>query len=527
MSGPGSPFRRHAVRPAARGDERGFGMLVAVIILSLILAVVGLTIYNAAIDNVTTSAHGVQRDQALQAAESGIDMAYQKIASSSSLSTVPCSTTADPTPVTGTLGSAPSTSTYKVSFTYYTTLTSQTEISSCTARSSARAVKLVSVGTDLRQSATVQSEAHLSAPNTTREAFPDAIFTKGNLTLSGNTTINAATKTVYITGSLTCKGSNTSKAKQITVIGSVYIACPIPAVIRSTGTITVKVGKAITNTLYTTKNITITGNKTCTKIEGNLYAKGSITFTSTSCKNVFLSTLHSTTVRYAIHADDTSLVAPTKQTFPTVKWTTTGTTNGVAGWNLKPGWRAVSKTVIGCSTAYKYIGYAGNAYTTIGGVPTAKNLALFTSCKITFPTVAMRRSLAVFSTGGFTIKGNTKVSKATGVGPLTLFIVVPSYKNGTGPGTAFPSGATCGANIKESGTPTIASAINTLYYTPCSITITGTSGIQEGELYAGTTLTPVGTMTIGPPPKTFPGGTPGGTQSRSPLFGVIYIREYS
>lgn len=538
MPGPKTPVHQNGLRSGKVHDERGFGMLVAVILLSLVLAIVGLSIYNAAIDNVTSAARGVQRDQALQAAETGIDMAYQKIATSPSVFTVPCSTT-----LTGSLGSAPSASGYTVNFTYYlsTTTTPRTAIA-CTAVASGstvpRVVLLTSHGTDLTQTATVKSEANLTSV-TINSTLPVAIFSKGNLTFNGNTTFTVANKTIYVTGTMSCSGSGAVIANDLIVFGKATIKCPMLSVVTATHTITIRTmnsngGGTQTYTLYvTTTTYKITIQKSPT-IKGSLYSKGPITIATATWETTFLSTAHpvatGTTVYYKIHAYDTALLPPPRYPFPTAKWTRATLTS--------KGWLPLNAGST-CPLAYTYIYRAHTAMTTpttptYGG--NTKKLAVFTTCKIQFPpsthttcppwttlskcpNFSLARTLELFSTQGFTIQKTAVISSATKV---AFWFIVPTYANGT---TGALQSCTHEGNITVFGQ--VKNTVNAFFYTPCSIKITGNGHVTYGELYGGETINPGGGMTFGVPP-TGGGGlfyhTPA---SSSPIFGVIYIREYS
>ncbi len=518
MTGHLSPWT--SPRRPGRGDE-GVAFLVVVIAIGAVMAVLATTLFRAALDNVTTSSRTVEEGQALQAAEAGVDSTYRQIASASTLAHMPCG------PITGTLGSAPSRSSYKVSIEYYATSTAL----SCEASAlkTADRVQLASTGADLTQTALVLSAAHV-APSFRAQVFDDAIFVTGDLTWQGADTLFGG-KNVYVNGTLSCSGSGTVYGN-VTVIGNATLsgACPINGQLEATGNITIGGSAVVGGTVIsTTGTITITGNPT---VSGSMYAHGTITIKTTNWKAAYLAT-HTvtitgtrTTVKYTINQTYTWLTPPAKQTFPAVNWTPTG-------WAAK-GYAVVTAGST-CKAAYAAIYSAHTA--------TAKPQAVYTTCQITIPPhstycpswqkyycpqIPLAHTLAIVSTAGITLKtsGAKPQNIYTTGGKHTLFFIVPSHVWTSTKGTTGAALSCTGGNGAITVRGTVGPTVNTLVYSPCSVKISGASSTQSGEL-ATKTFTADGGMSFGEGAVTVPGSSGGGVTGGNPTVGILYERECS
>ena len=468
-------------------DDEGLAFILVVVVIASVMAVLAATLFHVALDNISTSQRMVLQEQALQAAESGVDIAYQGIeavtlaSSTTGRHHVPCAPATSP--LKGSLGSAPSGSSYAVTVKYYkyATAAHPTPTKLTTATCTTTPVDLVrivvtSTGADLTQTAHVTSQANIAPVN----PFANSVFVNGSMTLRGsNSSIGG--QTVYVhTGKLTCNGGGTIDGS-VTVLGRVTAkgSCSIAGGLEATTSISLGGTASIGGTVIsTTGSITVQG--TGVAVSGSMYARGSITISSTTWYQRYIAT-HTVTgisVSYTINPTETALVRPTEEPWPDLTWTsadwagmrykvvTTGSTC------TKTASAAVRTAVLSARTA-PTTGYVGVALHTVCAVQ---------STKITKKLV-LAQSLVVFSTAGITIASNAEVLDSS-TAKRTLFLVVPTGTSCTG----------TNGNISIHGT--IGTGIATLVYSPCKVTIQGTSPIKEGKVYAKT-LTMNGNMTLG------------------------------
>lgn len=453
------------------GDE-GLAFLIVVVVLVAVMVVLATTLFRVALHNNTTASRMVGQGQALQAAEAGIDMAYQAIEAVTLASEtvakhkVPCG------PLTGTLGSTPGRSTYTVTMTYYkyktATNPSATTLAtaSCTTTSPLKVVrvKLTATGNNFGQTVKVTSRANVAPVN----AFASSIFVNGSLTISGSNSSISGNPVYVHTGTLTCRGGGKTFAS-VLVFGKVTAGgnCWIGGVLEATKTISISGSAHLGGTVIsTTGKITATGGS----ISGSLFAKGTITVAT---KSAFTTThtVTGSTVRYTINATDSALVPPVKQPWPDLTWTTM-TWSKLKYKTYTPG---------STCTAAKVDIQKANSAATAGYV----GIAVQTSCPISIKTLSLNlaQSLAVFTSAGVTFEKNASVADSSSA-HHTLFLVVPTGSS--------CSGGNGGITIHGS----VATGISTLIYSPCTVTVQGTSTIPSGEIYAKT-LTMNGNLTLG------------------------------
>jgi Tfp pilus assembly protein PilX/cytoskeletal protein CcmA (bactofilin family) len=503
----------------ADSTDEGFGFIVVVIAIALVMAVLTATLFRVALDNISTSARMVDSNQALQAAESGIDMAYEQVEASSSLSAMPCSATVTGTTlkltratgststITDKLGSTPSTSTYTVSFSYFSTLTTQSSPLTCTSANlaNARGIRLTATGTDLTETATVQSEANIATPQKT-SPFNQSVFVNGALNLQGGGSFVGGNNNIYLNGTLTCRGGAAVDGS-VVAFGKVKTGggCSIAGEVTATTTITIGgsavIAGTITSTCPPTKcatGISISGNPT---VSGSIFAKSAVTIATGTWKTKYLTTAHTvtvggkpTSVYYTINAYMTGLVTPPKKTFPTYNWTATL-------WTSSPHTYTV-KTTLSCSALSSYL-------TTTVPVATTR-IAIYTSCSVTLPSMKLAHSLAIFSTAGITLKNSHSITASA---RHTLFLIVPTTAN-----------KTCSSSTTVTVRGTTGTTVPTFIYAPCHVKIAGTGTIKSGNVYAGKQLTIDGSITLGSVTPTLPHKISNGG---NPVLGIVYERELS
>ncbi len=480
---------RRGVRRDRRGDD-GLAFILVVVVIASVMAVLAATLFHVALGNISTSQRMVLQEQALQAAEAGVDVAYQGIeavtlaSSTTGRHHVPCATAASP--LTGSLGSAPTFSSYKVTITYYKYATSTHPTPSSLAAGSCATtpvdlvrILVTATGQDLSQTARVTSQANIAPVS----PFADSVFVNGSMTLRGSTS-SIGGQTVYVhTGNLTCNGGGTIDGS-VTVLGKMTASgsCTIAGALEATTSIALG-GKAwIGGTVIsTTGSISVQG--TGVSVSGSMYARGSITIGSTQWYQSYIAT-HTVTgiaVNYMISPTETALVRPTDVPWPDLTWTS-------VDWTTMH-YKVVTTGSACTSTAKSEVNTAvlsAKAAGTTGDV----GIALHTACPVQFTAITKKlvlaQSLAVFSTAGITVGKNSQILDSS-TARRTLFLVVPT-------GTSCKVATQTNGDISIHGS--IGTGISTLVYSPCSVTIQGTSPIKEGKIYAKT-LTMNGNMTLG------------------------------
>lgn len=466
-------------------DEDGVAFLIVVIVIASVMAVLAATLFQVALDNISTAQRMVVGNQALQAAEAGIDLAYQGIeavtlnSSTSGLHHVPCG------PLSGSLGSAPSSSAYTVSIKYYTykTTTNPTPTQLAAGTCTTTPTKLVRIvitakGTDLTETAKVTSQANIAPVN----PLSYGLFVNGSLSLRGsNSSIGA--QTVYVhTGNLTCNGGGTIYGS-VTVFGKVTASgtCSIAGALEATTSIALGGHAAIGGTIIsTTGSISVQG--TSVSVSGSMYARGPITISSTTwyAKYIATHTVTGINVTYSVNPTETALSRPVKQPWPALKWTT-----------FK--WSTMHYKVVttGATCTATKTAAANAAVLSARTMPTTSyvGVALNTACAIKFTKITkslvLKQNLVIFSTAGITMSSNAQITDSSST-RRTLLLFVPT-------GTSCGSRTTNG-NISIHGT--IGTGISTLLYSPCNVSVQGTSPIKSGKIYAKS-LTMNGNMTLG------------------------------
>jgi hypothetical protein len=479
-----------------RGDE-GLAFLVVVVVIALVMAVLTATLFRVALDNISTSSRMVGQNQALQAAEAGIDAAYAQIESVTLGSTTAAKHSLPCGPMTGELGSSParsSSSGYSVTVTYYkyTTATHPTPANlspaNCATTSPLHIVQvlLTSSGTDSGQTATVTSQAHIAPV----KVFDNSIFVNGLLTLSGSNLSNSGNPVLVRTGQLTCQGGG-SAYSSVLVFGTVTAVghCTINGALEATKSILVTGASATIGGTVISTTSSITATTAAKTISGNLYAKSTITVKTPA------------QFMYTISATDSALVPPTKPPWPNLTWKT-------VNWATL---KYKTETPTTCQQAVTDIKLANNAATS-GYVGIAVQIPA-TCPKITIKSLGLNlaQSLAIVTTKGINFETNASISNSPST-HHTLFLIVPTRSTLS---TCSPTNG----DITIHGS--VATGISTLIYTPCAVTIQGTSTFPSGVIYAKS-LTLHGNLTIGP--ATF---TLSGVSSTQISVGIVYERELS
>lgn len=485
--------------------DAGFAVLLTVLIVAVVFSLIGILMERTVLSTTTITSSNVHRQQAEQAAQSGISVAYNDIRSATGA--LPCG-------ATGRLGSSPSTSSYSVTAKYYVTATGQTA-ESCTVATDPQSVLLTSTGHTGNQTVTLISEAYMTR-SSTQSPFTDAAFVGGNFTVSGADSFKTPGKAVYVQGNVQC-GSGGALSGTLIATGTLTLTgdCTIAGSAEANGLVDISggspsVGHTLISATTSTPGIKISGNPT---LHG-VFAKTRVTYPS------WWTSEHPDA---RITQNDSSITPVPSQTFPQIHWT-------LAGWTGK-GYKAVTAGAT-CAKAYQAI-FAAHTAVTPTTSATSKPIAVNTSCKINIPNstycpswepyyctkLPLARNLIVFSTARFTLPTPFSVT-SVGTSPRQLGLIVPSVQSGGAP-------TKCSGSVGDiTMTGHTHQHVDTLLYTPCTVSMSGAATVTEGEVYAGTSYKATGGMGFGAP-LTIVGASGGTTIFGQPSIGVVYIRQAS
>lgn len=502
--------------PARPHGESGIAALVLAVSVSTILFATAYIVFQLATSNVTLSALYRVQNQAEAAAEGGVDRSFSAIQAATSAANLPCSESE-------TLATAPTTSTYSATITYYATFPVTSSALTCSAVQGGTvpaAALIDSTGTDGKVTTHFQALVKISMPTSPGNVFNYAMFsntsfTSGNISLTDGTGQNQGN--VYTNGSLLC-GSNYSVAGNI-ILGTGTLSgggtanfsstsgnCSIAGSIDSAGTITTG-----------SSNLTVGGNL---EAVGNitLAANTSVTGSATSEGTVTSPLPTGVTVKKGETSKASSLPTPiVQESLPAVPEPTTGSTAATA-------WTTAGYTLVtnnSCSTG------AGGVYSTISALSSASGPeVIMTTCALTFSsiyTLTLDHNAAIISTGGFTFASGGIYTLTTSASTTTdLYLLVPSSVNGTA--VSCSSGSP--GITENSGDYSFSSKLDVLMYTPCTISVGASNDTMYGQMYAGTISLGSSNVSLEYEPlPTVPGSSGGGAVAASATEAVVYERQ--
>ena len=457
-------------------EERGIAMVTALLVtmVSLTLSLIAFQLTQHSMDS---SAGDRKRVQSVHAAEAGLDYAFQQLQAGVLQAAYPASGTIS-------LQSNPTTATFSVAATYYSTYPpSGSPLAS--PYSGAAAAELASTGNTTYSGSgkrVMRALVRLTAPTTT-SVFNDAIYSKGTIDATNGMTINqspsGAAANVYSDTNDVCSNG-------MTVQGHLYVngtinwtnSCHVTTDVIARG-----------NVLAVSNNSTINGNLTSST--GTI---ANMTGTVTGYEKA-AGTISSGGTHGALYPNTpTSFPA---ETFPSYNWVPADwTSNGFVESDMAC--TAIPAFIAGLSTSTtKYVIRATG-----------------TPCALKFSgTYSLKRDIAIITDSGLDSTSTFTIIN-TDTGPHTFYLIVPS--------NASPAPA-CGkdfGDIMATNTVTFTN-FRSFFYTPCNVKFTNNVGMA-GQIYAGgtTTLTNGFVMTF------IPADTPGAIQTTYAYNVEIgYIRE--
>ncbi|MHB1712370.1 MAG: hypothetical protein ACYCV7_13385 [Acidimicrobiales bacterium] len=525
-----STQRRHRSRLSERDDEGQALIIVLVLSVALILGVT--TAVSSAIANLGFSASYGNTSQAQLTAFSGLSQATSAMATAGSISALPCAVLSTNMPLPQTGGGNDS---YSVSIAYFSD-PAATASMACNgsgntfgtgspAGTPASAI-LTSTGAAAHTTPVVmQEKVSVNAVTSLNSQFDFAMLSSGTVNLTHGLTVTGTSANVY-------GGAVNQCANNASIDGSVQAAFSV------TSNVTIGNACQITGNLYVNGSVTIGNNAT---VGGNVYAYGgSVTLSNNATVggSVYASggsvaLQNSATVGGSVYAygnsstpgtisiksslatavsgslfatgavydsSPTNVVGtvnqdllasempalpaePITQLFPQLDPTVASLTN--AGYSV---------IQLGGSSSLPCSDFAAYASPTTASPVAA---AYTTPTAIYAPTCTVSlsgtntfdlSSNMVWVVGGLTNKGNLTVQPTLLPTPplagYDLSIVVPT-------GTSCPSG-----DLTFKGdTNVFSSSINVLFYTPCSVTLTGVQTLG-GQVLAGTSISTKGSFAL-------------------------------
>ncbi|MHB8681978.1 MAG: hypothetical protein ACYDA2_07785 [Acidimicrobiales bacterium] len=494
-------------------DEQGLMALTIAIAVSSILLLSGMLAYQVASNNQSDAQLRRIQAQALDAAEGGLNRAYQAIQVATSAAQLPCGTNA----LSENLATAPAKSSYAVTVSYYDTFRPTDAALSCSTvtggGATLLAAEIISTGTTAAVSAQKTNEfmealVKLSLASTTGTVFDDAMFSNLTMTGSNNPNVDGQNNNanLYTNGSLVC-GNNFVVQGNVTVQGSFSGSnnCTVNGNLTTVGNISASnntvIGGNATSTGHpcaSQGNITLSNNAT---VDQSAYAYCSITLNNNGA------------VVHSKVPNDTTLSNPPTETFPQVPEPISGSSAATA-WSAAGYTHQVTDNNCAAAGVYQDIANMATATT-----PTV----IMTTCALSWSnnsSLSLKQNLAVFSTAGFSMSNNTSW-QSTSSTVHDLYLIVPSSVGSTQ--------TTCSAGqpgINFANNTSFAATLNVLDYTPCTVTVSNNS-TGYGQIYGGQVNAANNFTTHYVQVPQVPGSSGGGQVSSSTTIAVVYERQLS
>lgn len=481
-----------------RRRDDGVALIAAVGVVMLVAVLVGVTAMIAVSESKGTG-RDRQRSSAIAQAESQLDVTIGRIQS------------APPSVLGSAALCGPTTSTTKVAgdtFTITTTVsyfTAANQPVDCTSLQNGAAVGLVSISS----TATSQALAHAQAAKRTMETLvrltPNyqvdlnkAIFSQSNLTMANKTNLRSATATpnadVYTNGDFTCNNNEDFQ-------GSIY----------AQGNVTFSSQCTVAVDVWAGGNITV--NNQSAAIGGQALSSGTLTG---SPGNIWLGKASLGQQARAVGTATSDMPQgacnitgkcfshvtvgqPPQTSFPQLVWDSTAAGQWAAhgyttvvnlpnasfpcGWYNGPnlvGADGHSSNLNGKADGVGAWLYA-NAYHLSGPTIVTVDPSCTTQVQLQGISISINKNLVLMSAPGINFSGNTQISSVAGTAttqnPNLLYLVQPYTFNGTAP--------TCnGDGISLNNQVSVDPTVNTLMYSPCSITKANQSTLT-GQVYSG------------------------------------------
>lgn len=490
-----------------RKDQQGAAMVVAIGVVSIISM---LTVYVAqnALHQLNTTASDRQRTVTVDSAEGGIDLAISKMQTATTLT----GATGLPCGIPGSLATAPTTASYSVAITYYSSTGANLSTAGCPAPSgsetyytgsttpaSALILSQGSSNSSAYGNQAMEANVQLTPATTSGAIGSDAIYSGGAMTWKDAVTVTdpSHNANVYSGGDLGCSltPGNATIQGWIHVQGSLTVgggqACNTTGdwwtlnYVDDQGSGSTVGGSIISGTTgatfncggaYPTASVCLNGTGSVSGSQG-VVAAGTI------------DNVHTEPVTHGLHPGTSPAPGgPPSQTLPQLNFVSSNWT--AAGWNV------ITEANNGCTQAKTDVASMSTAtQPTVIYVPG--------TCQMWWSSdlsLSLNNNLVVFAEGGFYFQGRLTVT--AGSSATKLYLVVPYAKGdgGTGGTNACGTPPTGGGNPNWPTNPVQqtpglyvgntftepTSNFNTLFYTPCSIYMPNGFTGDYGQVYGGT-----------------------------------------
>lgn len=471
-------------------------MIVAIAVVG-IMAMLTVYVGQNALHQLSTTATDRQRTTTVDSAEGGVDLAVSQMQAATTLT----GSTGLPCGIPGSLSTAPTTASYTVSVTYYSStganlstagcpapsLTSETYYTGTTTPISAL---IFSQGASNSKAYGAQAmEAQVQLSGTSGAIGTNAIYSGGAMTWKDGVQASdpGGKANIYSGGDFGCTLTPGTTAIQgsIVVQGSITTAQPCnttgnwsvlnyvndPAGSTVGGSITAAAKNATYNcgAGFTTASVCLSGNGSVGAIDAR-----------TTVDNV-KNEPHGT-----ITSGDSGLTGPQTQAFPQLNFVS-------SNW-AGAGWKVITEANNGCTQAQTDVAAMSSAsQPTVIYVPGTCQMWWNSALSL-----SLAQNLAVVSEGGFYFQGNVTVTAGSSASKLFLISPYATGDGGTGGTNAcgtppsgggnpnWPSGnQTPGLYVGGTFSAPTSNNFQTLFYVPCSIYMPNGMTSDYAQIYAG------------------------------------------
>jgi hypothetical protein len=337
--------------------------------------------------------------------------------------------------------------------------------------------------------------------------FDKALFSQATMVGVNNPTVyghNGNDGNVYTNGSVVC-GNNFNDQGSVIAQGSFTgnNNCTVNGNVTAVGNIN------LSNNATVGGNATSTGSSGCASA-GSIVMANNATVDQSAYAYCTISLSNNATVVQTKVQHDTTLTNPTVETFPSIPAPT-----GVNDSGSQAAWQAAGYTV----TTNNTCSGGSSIYNALGTY--SSPTAVMTTCALSWSnnsSITLKTNVAVFSTGGFSMKNNTSWQSNNSTTRL-LYLIVPSSVSGVA--TTCVSGS---PGITLQNNTSFASTINVLHYTPCTLTISNNS-TGYGQIYAGVVSVQNNFTEHFVPLPTVPDSSGGGAVNGPLSVAVAYERQ--
>jgi hypothetical protein len=433
-------------------EERGFAMVMALMVTFVVL-LLGVAVISMAIHNSEQSGLDRKRVQSVSAAEAGLNAAYAY------LTKPPGGLAAMSSTLSGTVGSGPGGSTYRVTLTYYRDTNGTQPISPPFSSSSyPRSVLISSVGqSNARAPRTMETFVEL-AP--VIAGFDGAVVTNSSANFSNRFTINGYLGNdgnVYV-----LNGDFSAPSGLETIKGNIYVP---------NGSANIATQVHVYGTVWANGSVTL--NHPQVLVDGDLKSStSSITVSSGAASGKgYYCTMVSGARNIAGGAQRTcTLGPPPSQEFPQIKYVSSDWANNDPPYTN-------FQTFTSCTSARDYIqntgSYAGTGFS--GRNVGATVVYINATCTLDMSnnaTITLNDNLAIITRGGVYFSQRSTWNGVTGTRYLHIISAYPD--------SGLPSCPTQDVRIGQN--TDFDSHVSAIVYSPCTVTMENNNTAFQGQV---------------------------------------------